>query len=151
MEINLFRIPSTSRVLLLSAIFSLTNALPRSGPVPTASYKSADWNPRTTSVPQSLTELLKRQDWNASVCGWVNGNFNQPAACSSDEKCVYDTSHGMVGCCPQSGSCTTGVYTTCVQAAQGALNPSILTWYVPMSLQSFTFSATSMNLVQTID
>ena len=147
MEINLFRIPSTSRVLLLSAIFSLTNALPWSGPDPTASYKPADWNPRPTSVPRSLPELLKRQNSNASICGWVNGNVNQPAACPSDAKCVYDTNHGMVGCCPQSGSCTTGVYTTCVQEAQGALNPSILTWYALMSLQSFTFSATSMNIL----
>jgi hypothetical protein len=133
MDISLFRIPSPSRVLLLSAIVSLTYALPRPGPDPTASYKPADWNPRPTSVPRSLPELLKRDSSNASICGWVGGNVNQPAACPSDAKCVYDTSHAIVGCCPLSGSCTTGVYTTCVEGGQAALNPSVLTWYVVMS------------------
>ena len=146
MEINLFRIPSSSRVLLLSAIFSLTNALPRPGPDPTASYKPADWTPSPTSVPQSLPELLKRDNLTASVCGWFHGDVNQPAACPSDAKCVYDTSHAMVGCCPLSGSCTTGVYTTCVEVGQGSLNPSVLTWYVLMSPQNFTFSASSRSL-----
>jgi len=145
MEINLFKIPSSSRVLLLSAIFSLTNALPHSVPDPTASYKPADWTPRPTSVPQSLPELLRRDNSNASICGWVGGNVNQPAACPSDAKCVYDTTHGMVGCCPLSGSCTTGVYTTCVGSAQGSLNPSILTWYALISLQNFSFSTISVN------
>lgn len=147
MEINLLRIPSSSRVLLLSAIFSLTNALPRPGPDPTASYTPADWNPRPTNVPHTLPELLKRDNSNASICGWVNGNLNQPAACPSDAKCVYDTTHGMVGCCPLSGSCTTGVYTTCVEGGQAALNPSVLTWYVTISLRNFTYSASSMNPV----
>jgi hypothetical protein len=129
MEINFLRIPSSSRVLLLSAIFSLINALPWSGPDPTASYRPADWNPRPTSVPQSPPELIKKSNANASICGWIGGNVYHPAACRSDQECVYDTTHGMVGCCPLSGSCTEGVYTSCVQGAQGPLNPSVLTWY----------------------
>jgi hypothetical protein len=83
-------------------------------------------------VPQAAPELLKRDSGkaNASICGWIGGNLNQPVACASNQKCVYDTSHGMVGCCPLSGECTVGVYTTCVPTAQTALNPSVLTWYV---------------------
>lgn len=129
MEISFHRMPSSSRVLILSAIFSLSKALPWSGPDPTAPYRPADWNPRTTSVPQSTPELIKRDNPNASICGWVGGNVYQPAACPSNEMCVYDTIHGMVGCCPLSGSCTVGVYTNCVHSAQKSLNPSVLTWY----------------------
>lgn len=144
MDIKRLRITSPLQAILLTFL-SFTNALPWSGPDPTASHRPANWNPRPTKTPQLVPELFKRDILSASICGWIDGDPDQPAACSSREKCVYDIRHGIVGCCPRKGACTEGVFTSCVHSAHRDLNPSVLTWYISSSKSSFECNHLTFN------
>lgn len=76
------------------------------------------WPPRPTQPPISLEELRKRQDFN-TICGFIGGNALLPATCEPGSHCVLDREHGAVGCCPNGGPCTTGVFTGCVDFNSG--------------------------------
>jgi hypothetical protein len=78
-----------------------------------------------------------------AVCGWIGGNSAQVAGCSSGSSCIHDTIHGYVGCCPTSGVCTQGVYTSCVDMNNlgwspnsGMVDNGIFTWWVSLILLS---------------
>jgi hypothetical protein len=116
MAINLFAMPSSSIILLLSAAFSISNALPWDGARPTAVYKWDEWTPRPTQLPADPAELFKRASLPVNICGWLGGNSASPVVCQTGSSCVHDTLHGYIGCCATAGPCTAGVYSSCVDS-----------------------------------
>lgn len=141
MAINIFVMPSSSIVLLLSAVFGISNALPWTGAKPTNVYKADAWSPAPTFVPVDPAELFKRASVDVNICGWIGGSSANAATCSSGSSCIRDTIHGYVGCCTTSGACTAGVYTSCVDSNSvgwspysGLQNNGIYTWSVSFSI-----------------
>ncbi|KAI0460107.1 hypothetical protein F5B21DRAFT_131780 [Xylaria acuta] len=126
-----FRLPPTTAVLLLSALFSLTDshALPRQTRV--VAYHELDvipFPPIPTGEPLSPFDLKRRQE--NTICGYIGGNPDLPATCSLGSHCVLDAANSVVGCCPNGGACTTGVFTGCVDRnsdPQTEMNPYIYT------------------------
>ncbi|CAG9997418.1 unnamed protein product [Clonostachys byssicola] len=83
--------------------------------------------PLPTVMP-GANHLLGRQL--NTVCGYVGGNPDLPATCSAGSHCAIDVEHGVVGCCPDGGPCTQGVYTGCVDGnsdPQTEINPYVYT------------------------
>ncbi|KAF9765855.1 hypothetical protein IL306_001780 [Fusarium sp. DS 682] len=70
------------------------------------------------ATPAPDDSLLLRRQFN-TVCGYIGGDPGLPATCSAGSHCVVDVDHGAVGCCPDGGSCTSGVFTGCVDADSG--------------------------------
>lgn len=131
----LFQLPRPTALLLLSSLVELTAAhVARQTPttIPHRPLNVAPL-PAPTSPPVALgllNELLKRQDTN-TICGYINGDPSIPATCSAGSHCVVDNDAGVVGCCPDGeDTCTSGVYTGCVDANNGAqteVNPYVYT------------------------
>ncbi|KAI1079117.1 hypothetical protein F5B20DRAFT_179565 [Whalleya microplaca] len=126
------RLPPATAVLLLSAAFGLSNgyALPRqTSTVAFHELNVVPFPPAPTEAPISLRELLRRQSDN-TICGYIGGNSDIPATCSAGSHCVLDQDHGVVGCCPNGVTCTTGIFTGCVDWGSGAqteVNPYVYT------------------------
>ncbi|KAF5240999.1 hypothetical protein FANTH_9325 [Fusarium anthophilum] len=81
------------------------------------------------ATPAPDDSLLLRRQFN-TVCGYLGGDPGLPATCSAGSHCVVDVDHGAVGCCPDGGSCTSGVFTGCVDADSGPqteVNPYVFT------------------------
>jgi hypothetical protein len=145
MAFSIFAMPASSLILLLSAAFRASNALPWAGPAPTQVYKADEWSPRPTNIPANPLELFRR-DWvDVAVCGWIGAQSDNPAVCPSGSSCIHDTAHGSpgyIGCCTTSGSCTAGLYTSCVdknspggQSGPLVENNGIFTWCAYLVLQ----------------
>ncbi|KAI1640072.1 hypothetical protein F4809DRAFT_560025 [Biscogniauxia mediterranea] len=125
------RLPPATAILVLSTAFGISHghALPRQ--TKTVAFHELDvvpFPPAPTEAPFSPFELLRRQD--NTVCGYLGGDPNLPATCSAGSHCVLDSFNGVVGCCPNGGSCTTGVFTGCVDGnsdPQTEINPYIYT------------------------
>ncbi|CCU74631.1 hypothetical protein BGHDH14_bgh03307 [Blumeria hordei DH14] len=82
---------------------------------------------------------LEQKTVDASICGWVGGRADAPALCSAGSTCVRDVEHQYVGCCGTSGSCSAGIYTSC-------LDRNSMGWSAPGGIQSngvYTCSANS--------
>ncbi|TRX96623.1 hypothetical protein FHL15_002525 [Xylaria flabelliformis] len=129
---NIFlRLPPATAVLLLSAVFSLTDgyALPRQTKV--VAYHELDvtpFPPIPTGEPLSPFDLKRRQE--NTICGYIGGNPDLPATCSLGSHCVLDAAVSVVGCCPNGVACTTGVFTGCVDRnsdPQTEINPYVYT------------------------
>ncbi|KAH7150499.1 hypothetical protein B0J13DRAFT_289759 [Dactylonectria estremocensis] len=126
------RLPSTAFVLL-SNIVHFASAYPYALPQPTQTVdyheiNALPWPALATEAPGGF-DLLNRRDLN-TVCGYIGGDPALPATCSAGSHCVIDADHGAIGCCPDSGSCTQGVYTACVDSNSGAqaeVNPYVFT------------------------
>lgn len=114
MTANIFAMPLPSLLLILSTIFSRSEAFPWAGPQPTLVNRGDQWSPRPTPVPVNPAVLFKRDSVDVAVCGWVGGKSSEVAICPPRSSCIHDTAHGYVGCCATSGPCTRGVYTSCV-------------------------------------
>ncbi|KAG9237392.1 hypothetical protein BJ875DRAFT_156257 [Amylocarpus encephaloides] len=114
MAFNLFAMPSSSIALLFSLLLGLTDAMPWAEPIQTVAYKTDEWSPRPTVVPEDPAKLFKRAAVGIEVCGWLGGNLAYPAACGTGSSCIHDTIHGYVGCCTTDGLCDQGIYTTCL-------------------------------------
>lgn len=137
MAVNFFAMPSSSVVLLFSFAFSLTNALPWTGPQQTNVYREAAWSPAPTALPNVPANIFKRESVDVNVCGWIGGSSGAPAVCSAGSSCIHDTIHAVIGCCTTDGPCTAGVYTSCVDKNsigwspnEGMQNNGIYSWYV---------------------
>ncbi|KAI0433620.1 hypothetical protein F5Y09DRAFT_338437 [Xylaria sp. FL1042] len=129
---NIFlRLPPATAVLLLSAVFDLTkgHALPQ--PTKVVEFRELDvipFPPPPTGRPLSPFDLQLRQE--NTVCGYLGGNSDFPATCSLGSHCVLDAANSVVGCCPNGGACTTGVFTGCVDrnsSPQTEINPYVYT------------------------
>jgi hypothetical protein len=129
---NIFvRLPPATAVLLLTAVFSLTDshALPRQTKI--VAYRELEvipFPPAPTNPPLSPFDLQRRQE--NTICGFIGGNSDLPATCSLGSHCVLDPANSVVGCCPNGGTCTTGVYTGCVDRnsnPQTEINPYVFT------------------------
>lgn len=148
MSDNLFKMPSSSVLLLFSAAFSTTLAIPWTGPRPTATYAAADWTPRPTQGAFREDQLFRR-DWffSSDICGWIEGNYSKSITCATSSSCVWDTARSFVGCCMESAACSTGVYTGCVDSMNGqqtVVDPAVTTWYVSVPID-FKFEANVSN------
>ncbi|KAI0966258.1 hypothetical protein F4678DRAFT_297137 [Xylaria arbuscula] len=125
------RLPPATAALLLSAVFNLTNghALPR--PTKVVEFRELDvipFPPVPTGKPLSPFDLQRRQE--NTICGYLGGNSDLPATCSLGSHCVLDAANSVVGCCPNGGACTTGVFTDCVDrnsSPQTEINPYVYT------------------------
>ncbi|KAI0515329.1 hypothetical protein F5B22DRAFT_636609 [Xylaria bambusicola] len=129
---NIFlRLPPGTAVLLLSFVFSPTegHALPQQTKV--VAFRELDvipFPPLPTDQPLSPFDLQRRQE--NTVCGYLGGDSNLPATCSAGSHCVLDQANSVVGCCPNGGACTTGVFTGCVDRnsdPQTEINPYVYT------------------------
>lgn len=132
------RLPTPTALLLLSSLVALTSAhVPRQTPttIPHRPLNVANYPPlpAPTSPPLdllALNELLRRQDTN-TVCGYINGDASSAATCSAGSHCVKDADANVIGCCPNGvDTCTSGVYTGCVDANSGVqteVNPYVFT------------------------
>jgi hypothetical protein len=106
--------------------FAMANVLPRAVVNPTATYIPAEGSLSPTATPS-----LGRAAYPPSLCGWLGGDALLPAACKTDEKCVYDTAKGIVGCCPSTGSCAKAFFTNCIDSDSPKMTGkglAILTW-----------------------
>ncbi|KAF4460067.1 hypothetical protein FALBO_13154 [Fusarium albosuccineum] len=115
------RLPPAASLLVLSSIVSLAtgHALPR--PTKTVDYHELNVVPFplvATPGPEEFDAFLLRRQLN-TVCGYVGGDPALPATCSAGSHCVADVGAGAVGCCPDEGACTQGVFTGCVDADSG--------------------------------
>ncbi|KXJ95283.1 hypothetical protein Micbo1qcDRAFT_230564 [Microdochium bolleyi] len=130
---NIFlHLPTQTVAIVLAALFttSQAGALPRQ--TSTVDYGDLDlvsWPLQPTPAPLFPLDLLRRQIPN-TICGYIGGNSALPATCSAGSHCVLDQGHGFIGCCPDNGPCTAGIYTGCVDVnspPQTVVNPYIYT------------------------
>ena len=121
---------SATALLYFSSIFGLaaSHALPRQ--TKTIEFRELNvlpW-PLATAAPEPFDSLRRRQ-FN-TACGYIGGDPNLPATCSAGSHCAVDLEHGALGCCPDGGSCTQGVFTDCVDGNSGPqteVNPYVYT------------------------
>ncbi|KAI2622208.1 hypothetical protein GGS26DRAFT_251369 [Hypomontagnella submonticulosa] len=130
-DAGFLRLPPATVVLFFTAVFGLTSghALPRQ----TKTVELYELNvvpfPQPTEAPILLPDLLRRQGQN-TICGYIGGDPNLPATCSVGSHCVLEKDHGVVGCCPDGGTCSTGIFTGCVDRnspPQTEINPYVYT------------------------
>ncbi|KAL6903975.1 hypothetical protein GGI43DRAFT_381674 [Trichoderma evansii] len=132
------RSPTATALLVSSTLLQIasSHALPRE--TKTIAFRELDvvaW-PIATPAPKVSPELasspieqLLQRDFN-TICGWIGGDPNQPATCLAGSHCAADTSNKAIGCCPNDGPCTTGIFTGCVDVnspPQTELNPYVFT------------------------
>lgn len=130
-----FRLPTPTALLLLSSLSGLTSAHVARQTPSRVPYRPLNVVPlpAPTSPPLAtgaLTELLRRDDTD-TICGYIDSDPKLPATCSAGSHCVKDIDQNVIGCCPNGqDTCTTGVFTACVDANSGPqseLNPYIFT------------------------
>ncbi|KAI5866696.1 hypothetical protein GGS23DRAFT_283583 [Durotheca rogersii] len=128
---NFLRLPPATAALLLSAVFQLTGG--HALPPQTRTVDLRELNivsfPLPTAAPIYLPRALRRPRQN-TVCGFIAGDPNLPATCSAGSHCVLEQVNGIVGCCPDGGDCSTGVFTGCVDRnsePQTEINPYVYT------------------------
>ncbi|KAI1767254.1 hypothetical protein GGR53DRAFT_136390 [Hypoxylon sp. FL1150] len=125
-DVSFLRLPPATAVLLLSAVFGMTSghALPRqTKTVALHDLNVVPFPPRPTEGPILLSDVLRRQTAN-TVCGYIGGNPDLPATCLAGSHCVLEQDHGVVGCCPDGGTCQSGIYTGCVDFNSGVQTES---------------------------
>ena len=137
-----------SPVVLFILTLSLTgqaqaHVLPRETvrPTTTLPYHHLDvvsW-PLTTPPPTPFTptfngKAIPRRASSVgsfnTICGYIGGRLDLPATCSAGSHCVLAPAQGAVGCCPNGGPCTSGIYTGCVDVnspPQTEIDPYVYT------------------------
>lgn len=116
--------------LASSALFSPASghALPRRTAHPTATQEIQPW-PLPTPGPNHAALVNARRQFN-TICGYIGGNPDLPATCLPDSHCVVDAQNKAIGCCPDDGDCTTGIFTGCADEnnpGNGVVDPHIFT------------------------
>ncbi|OAA60799.1 hypothetical protein ISF_05838 [Cordyceps fumosorosea ARSEF 2679] len=122
--------PIAASLLVSSAIIAPISghALPHQTVAPTATADTLTWPIQSTLAPV-IPPLLAGRDFN-TVCGYIGGNPNLPATCIEGTHCVVDVEHNAIGCCPDEGDCTTGIFTGCVDdknPGRSVVDPHIYT------------------------
>ncbi|KAF4444686.1 hypothetical protein FACUT_463 [Fusarium acutatum] len=121
------RLPS---FLVISGVLNLATGHVLPQPTKTVDFYELNVLPYPlAATPAPDDSLLLRRQFN-TVCGYLGGDPGLPATCSAGSHCVVDVDHGAVGCCPNGGSCTSGVFTGCVDADSGPqteVNPYVFT------------------------
>lgn len=129
------RLPPATVLLLLSTVLGWVDghAVPLPRQTTTVEYHELIvvlFPPLPTPAPVlSPGDLRRRQEGN-TICGYLGGNSDLPATCHAGSHCVLDIEHDVVGCCPNGGSCSTGVFTGCVDKNSGPrteVNPYVYT------------------------
>ena len=130
---NVFlRLPPSAAFLLLAAVLGTSDghALPRqTKTVELRELNVVAWPLLPTEAPIPPAHLFRRQPDN-TICGYVGGNTDSPATCAPGAHCALDTENGYVGCCPNDGPCSVGIYTGCVDGnsdPQTEVNPYVYT------------------------
>lgn len=117
-------------LLVLSSIANLAAGYALPYPTRTVGYHELNVVPYPLAATAAPDDgYLRRRQFN-TVCGYVGGDPALPATCSAGSHCVVDMEHGAVGCCPDGGSCTQGVFTGCVDGnsdPQTEVNPYVFT------------------------
>lgn len=128
------RLPPATALLLLSTVMGWADghAVPLPRQTTTVEYHELSvvlFPPLPTPAPLSPGDLRRRQEAN-TICGYLGGHSDLPATCKAGSHCVLDIEHDVVGCCPNGGSCSTGVFTGCVDKNSGPrteVNPYVYT------------------------
>ncbi|KAI9903868.1 hypothetical protein N3K66_000397 [Trichothecium roseum] len=129
------RIPSSTALLVISHLIASATSIALPQQTKTIEFRELNvrpWPLDSAPAPTAaveLNDLFRRQQLN-TVCGYIGGDPDLPATCSAGSHCAVDVENGAVGCCPDGGSCTTGVYTGCVDGnspPQNELNPYVYT------------------------
>ncbi|KAL7942686.1 hypothetical protein V8C42DRAFT_331644 [Trichoderma barbatum] len=112
-----------------------SHALPReTKTIAVRELNVAPWPMAATPTPRSpslrsMPEQLLQRDFN-TVCGYIGGNPDFPATCLAGSHCAVDVENKAIGCCPDGGPCTGGIFTGCVDVnspPQTELNPYVFT------------------------
>ncbi|KAL6872818.1 hypothetical protein J3F83DRAFT_586648 [Trichoderma novae-zelandiae] len=134
--------PPSSAVSLTALVLSSTllqiaasHALPReTKTIAVRELSVVPW-PIATPAPRASSDLgampadLLRRDFN-TICGFIGGNADFPATCLAGSHCAVDVDNKAIGCCPDGGPCTGGIFTGCVDVnspPQTELNPYVFT------------------------
>ncbi|KAK0391406.1 hypothetical protein NLU13_0906 [Sarocladium strictum] len=129
--IRRIRVLHSATLCCFAALFGgvHSHALPR--PTPTLPLREFDvdvWPPAPTNPYLPSDELLRRQ-FN-TICGYIGGDPALPATCSAGSHCAADSQNSVIGCCPDVGPCTQGIFTGCVDRnsnPQTEINPYVFT------------------------
>lgn len=123
--------PSTAICLVLAILLrtGATYALPRATPtVARREFEVELWPIEPTGLPVSPNKLQIRQL--NTICGYIGGDPDLPATCSAGSHCAANAENSVIGCCPDDGPCTQGIFTGCVDGnsdAQTEINPYVYT------------------------
>ncbi|KAK5987977.1 hypothetical protein PT974_12113 [Cladobotryum mycophilum] len=126
------RLPTTTALLVLSSLSQLVvgHSLPRE--TKTVAYHElnvVDY-PLVAATPAPISPFeLGRREFN-TVCGYIGGDPAFPATCLAGSHCAVDLHHQAIGCCPDGGPCTKGIFTGCVDYnnhTQTVLDPYVYT------------------------
>ncbi|PNY28332.1 Uncharacterized protein TCAP_01740, partial [Tolypocladium capitatum] len=121
------RLPPAAALLVLSTLLRLTtgHVLPhetRPHEMRTVQVRALNVEPwplaAATPAPTSPAELRRRAQYN-TICGYIGGDPALPATCIAGSHCAVNVEHGAVGCCPDGGVCTEGIFTSCVDGNSG--------------------------------
>ncbi|KAL8708163.1 MAG: hypothetical protein Q9220_006924 [cf. Caloplaca sp. 1 TL-2023] len=112
---------ASNTVALASLLIRVTSAVPwlELSPTPQGLLADAGVSPRPTEAPGSngVPRELSRRQQNiiypppASWCGFVEADYSNPLTCRAGLTCV--NSGYYVGCCSNTASACSGIYTTC--------------------------------------
>ncbi|UKZ93123.1 uncharacterized protein TrAFT101_008049 [Trichoderma asperellum] len=136
---SLPRSPTATVLLASSTLLQIasSHALPReTKTIAVRELSVVAWPIVATPAPKlspalasSPVEQLLQRDFN-TICGWIGGDPNLPATCLAGSHCAADTVNKAIGCCPDEGPCTEGIFTGCVDVnspPQTELNPYVFT------------------------
>ncbi|KAM3527403.1 hypothetical protein NHJ13051_002941 [Beauveria bassiana] len=120
------RCPSIVAATLLASYVMIApisgHALPRQTVRPTRTMDILSW-----PIEPTLPAQLARRDFN-TICGYIGGNPDLPATCMAGSHCVVDAQNKAIGCCPDKGDCTKGIFTDCIdenKPGHGVVDPHI--------------------------
>ena len=125
---------ASNSIIILATLLqqSTAHAVPQiPQPTKTVPYHEInvlEWPLAATDAP-TVPGLLGPRQLN-TVCGYIGGDPDMPATCTAGSYCALDVEHKAIGCCPDGGPCTTGVFTGCVDSdsdPQTELNPYVFT------------------------
>ncbi|KAH7319870.1 hypothetical protein B0I35DRAFT_408616 [Stachybotrys elegans] len=126
---NIWRLPHATALVVVSTLFALcdAHAVPRqTKTIPFHELDVVSWPLAPTPGPSHA--LFERQL--NTICGYIGGDPGLPATCSAGSHCAADVNQEVLGCCPNDGPCTQGIYSGCVDvnsAPPTEVNPYIYT------------------------